>query len=364
MDIDYLLWLQGLREAAPAWVGRFFELVSAVEAGPLLLAVPFVLYWCFDKRRGAFVLFCFALGNLATQVVKNLVGCHRPWVRDARVRPAEGALDGATGYSFPSGHTTIAASTLGGIAWLWRRRGWVVAVCVVLTLLVGFSRNFLGVHTPQDVLAGLAVGAGVVAAVNLAARWVWAGEDGAAAETAAGAAGDPAGAAAEKPGGASRPGRRQATRPAPRPRRDLAVLLGGLGLCLAAGAVVLLAPHPLEYAADGALLVDPAEMRSDAFGALGYLSALLAGWFAERRLVRFSVGEGCGRHEKAARVALSLVLAAFCLLVAAPALKGALVGGAVGAGEYLYEYLKGFLPIVCCVLLGPALAKALFGARG
>ena len=39
--------------------------------------------------------------------------------------------------------------------WQKDKRKWLSILCVVLILLTGFSRNFLGVHTPQDVIVGM-----------------------------------------------------------------------------------------------------------------------------------------------------------------------------------------------------------------
>lgn len=63
-------------------------------------------------------------------------------------------------YSFPSGHTMAAVTVYGFIAfWFWQRgqRGWAL-FSASWVVLIAFSRIYLGVHYPSDVLAGLAVG--------------------------------------------------------------------------------------------------------------------------------------------------------------------------------------------------------------
>jgi undecaprenyl-diphosphatase len=76
-------------------------------------------------------------------------------------------------YSFPSGHATMAPLVfgLGLLIWSapWPRatRVALLLLAAVCSLLIGFSRVYLGVHWPTDVLAGLLLGTG------WAATWVW-----------------------------------------------------------------------------------------------------------------------------------------------------------------------------------------------
>ena len=79
--------------------------------------------------------------------------------------------------SFPSGHSLYAASIFGGLAALLaprlRHRALRIAVWsggTILILLIGFSRVYLGVHYPSDVVAGYSVGVIWVAAVALGDR--------------------------------------------------------------------------------------------------------------------------------------------------------------------------------------------------
>ena len=172
MDIDYLLLLQGVREALPQVVSSFFMLVSDLAHGPALVLLPCLAYWLFDQRRGIAVLMAFTFGSFMNQAVKITVCCARPWMRDPRVVPFEDAIESATGYSFPSGHTQSAASVIGGFGWYNRHvRAWVLPSCTAFVLLVGLSRNFLGVHTPQDVAAALALGIASIWASSYALAW-------------------------------------------------------------------------------------------------------------------------------------------------------------------------------------------------
>ena len=262
MDFDYLLWLQGLRGASHPILQAIFSFLGTNAFFMIILLVPCVVYWCIDKRKGMLAMLAYGMSAVCNQVVKNTVCRYRPWVLDARMQPDPGAVPGATGYSFPSGHSQSTSSLLGSLGWEWRKtKRWVLVVAVVLSLLMGFSRNFLGVHTPQDVVLGLLEGALFIYPAHLLFAWVE-------------AAGD------DEP-------------------RDLRVLGAVVAVVAVYLAYVTVKPYPMDY--EGAqLLVDPAEMLIDCYKTAGSLVGIIAGWVVERRYVRFecegvSIAEGVCR---------------------------------------------------------------------
>lgn len=130
-------------------------LVTRLGEETAFLVLALIMFWCVDKRRGYFVMAVGFMGTMVNQVLKLLCAVPRPWVLDPEFTILEQAREAASGYSFPSGHTSTAVGTFGAIAATEKRR-WFAAVCIVLAVLVGFSRMYVGVHTPYDVLVGAA----------------------------------------------------------------------------------------------------------------------------------------------------------------------------------------------------------------
>ena len=123
----------------------------------LFLLVPLVVYWCVSKKYGYYLMAVGLIGTAVNQFLKIMCQVPRPWVRDPDFTIVEAARSGASGYSFPSGHSQNAAGILGGVARLTKMKA-VRVVCIVLIALVAFSRMYLGVHYPADVAVGLLCG--------------------------------------------------------------------------------------------------------------------------------------------------------------------------------------------------------------
>ena len=133
----------GVGDFLMSTVTRFGE-----EAIFIVLALLFL--WCIDKKEGYYLLTVGFFGLLFNQFMKILFRVPRPWVKDPSFTVVEGTKEAATGYSFPSGHTQTAVGSYGAVA-RYEKRKWLRILCIVLCVLVPFSRMYLGVHTPLDV---------------------------------------------------------------------------------------------------------------------------------------------------------------------------------------------------------------------
>ena len=151
--MEFLRLLEGLRTPFFDSVFQFFTLFGEET---LFMVIAMAVFWCINKKSGYFLLYVCFLGNTINQFLKLLFVVPRPWVIDKDFTIVESARAQATGYSFPSGHTQNSAGLFLGIARA-ERALWVRIVCVAMTLLVAFSRMYLGVHTPADVLTSLGV---------------------------------------------------------------------------------------------------------------------------------------------------------------------------------------------------------------
>lgn len=152
--MEFLKLLQTIR--AP-FLDELVALITHFGSETLFLVAALLFFWCIDKHRGYYLLFSGFCGIVSVQVLKMSFRIPRPWVLDPDFHIVESARAGATGYSFPSGHTQCATCLYGSIARS-SRRTWVRILLVALLLLVGFSRMYLGVHTPKDVLVSLLIG--------------------------------------------------------------------------------------------------------------------------------------------------------------------------------------------------------------
>ena len=122
------------------------------------LVIAMIVFWCVDKKQGYFIMSVGFLGTITNQFMKLWFRIPRPWVQDPEFTILEAAREGASGYSFPSGHTQSSVGTFGSLA-LTTKNKILRIVAIAAAIIVPFSRMYLGVHTPLDVLvaAGMAV---------------------------------------------------------------------------------------------------------------------------------------------------------------------------------------------------------------
>ena len=138
-------------------LNEFMLAITTLGEETAFLVVALALFWCVNKHLGYYILSVGFTGVVTNQFLKLSFRIPRPWVLDENFTILEQAREAATGYSFPSGHTQSAVGTFGGIAYACKNKSLRI-VCVAIATLVAFSRMYIGVHTPKDVLVSAVIG--------------------------------------------------------------------------------------------------------------------------------------------------------------------------------------------------------------
>lgn len=156
--MGFLKLLEGIRNPV---LDNIFLLVTALGEELVFTTVILGTLWCINKKMGFWMFFSWGTGTSTNQLIKAMCHVPRPWVQDPGFSAVERALEGATGYSFPSGHTQSAFGLFGSLALFIKSKGMTI-IAIILIALTGFSRMYLGVHTPADVLVAVIIGFAVL----------------------------------------------------------------------------------------------------------------------------------------------------------------------------------------------------------
>lgn len=328
MDISYLLYLQNLREATNHVLDKFFVYVTGYGEMAYLLPIFALIYWCINKRTGEFMFLSLGFARLVNGLIKITACVYRPWIRDLRVTPINNGMKTATGYSFPSGHTANAVATFGSFAVIQDKKEKYLKILLwILAILVGFSRNYIGVHTPQDVIisfiASVLVIFGTVKLFDIMER---------------------------------------------NKKADVWIALSGLLISVFITIFAVYKTYPVNFKnSDNSItqtiyvttseineetqkkaIVNPKDMVLDLYKNIGYIIGIFLGWIIERKYINFST-EGTA-NQKILRFLICFVLMQIMLNVFCPMIKKAFTAE---TSEPIISFLKTFY-IIC---IAPAIIK-------
>ncbi len=155
MEAGILLWIQEVMRN-PILSAILIPVTYLGEGGILWLIITVVLLLIPKTRRNGFVMF-FALfftkvGN--DMILKNLVARPRPYME---IEGLECIIKESTSFSFPSGHTACAFAVIFVAFYMkWAKK--FLIPTVIMALLISFSRLYVGIHYPTDVLGGAVTG--------------------------------------------------------------------------------------------------------------------------------------------------------------------------------------------------------------
>ncbi len=151
--MDFLRLLESIRIPG---LNELMLLITRLGEETAFLVIALAFFWCIDKKRGYYILCVGFIGTILNQFMKLWFRVPRPWVLDKDFTILEQAREAASGYSFPSGHSQNAVGTFGAIGYTTKNK--LVRIgCISVAVLVPFSRMYIGVHTPMDVLVAAAM---------------------------------------------------------------------------------------------------------------------------------------------------------------------------------------------------------------
>lgn len=301
MDVDYLIFLQGIRED---WGGEgLFSLISGLPKSPITAAIPAILFWCINKYAGIFILFNAECGRVINELIKGTFCVYRPWIKDAELIPSTAAMEKASSFSFPSGHAQFTTAVYGGFAFFYRKiLPWLIIPCAVIVFLVAFSRNFLGVHTPQDVIVPIAYSIALFFATEKLFKWMGKDEE-----------------------------------------RKLIFFVVGLITCAVVFLWLYFKPYPEDFL-NGQLIVDPNVARADAFDALGFGLAFFLGWFLEQKFINFKTN--VSPKNRLWRIIIGFTVLGVIAVAIYPLIK-------ILFSVEAYKFFKAFLPFFSILFIIP-----------
>ncbi|MBR5296125.1 MAG: phosphatase PAP2 family protein [Clostridia bacterium] len=156
--MSFLYFLEDLR--CPV-LDFLFSAITLFGEETIFMAVGMIFFWCVDKFHGYYLLCVGFFGTLINQFLKITCRIPRPWVKDPDFTIVESAREGASGYSFPSGHTQVSTGLYGGAARIAKKKTRRILL-IVLASLIALSRMYLGVHTPADVFVSVGIAATLI----------------------------------------------------------------------------------------------------------------------------------------------------------------------------------------------------------
>jgi len=142
-----------LRDALPG-LGDFFLIITQLGGELFIVGLLLVGFWAFNKRQAMLATYVLIVAVLSSYWLKYMIANDRP--------PAGNYYPGADypNYSTPSGHATNSATLYGWLT-VKTKKWWMALIAIVLTVLIGISRVYLGVHYLGDVLLGWGLGLAV-----------------------------------------------------------------------------------------------------------------------------------------------------------------------------------------------------------
>ncbi|RLT38245.1 MAG: phosphatase PAP2 family protein [Chloroflexi bacterium] len=152
---DWVVSGTGIVEGIAQWrtplLNYYFLFAAFLGQEEFFLIAPPAIYWLYNKQVGRRLVYLLMLGAWTNEAFKNFFRLPRP--------PVEIALVEEVGYGLPSGHAQLSLMLWGYAGYTLRRTvRWLPALVLWVIASISFSRLYLAVHYPADVLTGLLIG--------------------------------------------------------------------------------------------------------------------------------------------------------------------------------------------------------------
>lgn len=256
-QINFLVLLENFRESTNHVLDDFF--INSTKLGEMItpIIVVSLIYWCINKKPGIYVLFSIFTGFMLNFALKITTCIYRPWIISPDIHPLKEVIHYAGGYSFPSGHSTNATTVWGGISTsFWNKPP--IRLLLLMIPIVMFSRNYVGVHTPQDVIVGFLIGIISLVIISKTLKWEENGKN-----------------------------------------RDLIIVLTATILSILLAVYSAFKSYPIDYV-NGEILYDPSDNIFYLLSRIGGILGILWGWFIEKRFINFEINQ-CSLIKKVVR---------------------------------------------------------------
>ena len=153
MQLEIMLFFQRIRTPLTEKIAETASMFGEI-AIPLVIIMIYL--WCISRKKAFAITSSLMTALIVSQTAKAIFRVPRPFQAYPELIEG-GRLSTATGYSFPSGHSTTSGAFYSSLlVAVWKK--WATAICLIPILLVPLSRLILGVHWPLDVITGTVIG--------------------------------------------------------------------------------------------------------------------------------------------------------------------------------------------------------------
>lgn len=172
IDFNILNAIQSIRNP---FLDTIMPLITFLGSGGIVWAVTALIMLCFKKSRktGIVIIVSLLLGLfLSTMGLKNVIARERPYNTEGALLTVENLLIGAPSgrFSFPSGHA-ISSFSAATVILLYSKKSAIPAI--ILAALICFTRLYLYVHFPSDVICGALFGILLAFVSNFLVNKIW-----------------------------------------------------------------------------------------------------------------------------------------------------------------------------------------------